>query len=138
MINDDNKKGVPPKQGYHAKTQKHASRIHYTVTPIADLGAWKREQALLNADRKTRMAETRAHAIKLLQDTAEGMRLRRVALIVQNLANAGMTLDQIAADAPMREAVAKQLDKEGRFVFTAAPVIQTKKSLLDRLKAWFS
>lgn len=57
---------------YRAKSQKHASHIHYTITPIKDLEKWRNEQAeaekVHQEQKEARWQEVRATATKMVED----------------------------------------------------------------------
>lgn len=60
------------KSAYHAKSQRYASRIHYTVSPIRDIKEWKAEQAVKEAEwqlkKAERWQEVRNKAVKMVED----------------------------------------------------------------------
>lgn len=136
MFNDDNKK-MAPKQGYHSQSQRFASRIHFTVTPIENLASWKAEQAEKEAQweagRTERYMTARERAVKMLGDTWEAERLRKAALKEQNKLNAGKMLDQIKADAPVRAEAAKSF-VDGKYVYAPQSIKQEYTS--KGIKAW--
>jgi hypothetical protein len=111
---DDKKHGLAPKQGYHAKSQRFAGRIHYSVSLINDIGAWKREQAEKQAawdqGSPKRYEVTKQRAVNMLQDEAA----LNKALKEQNKRAAGVEIDRIDA---IKLEKARQTN-EGKFIYT--------------------
>jgi hypothetical protein len=132
---DDKKTGLAPKQGYHAQSQRFASRIHYTVTPISDLVAWKQEQAekqaAWDANAGSRQWAARERAVEMLLDEAK----LNAALREQNKRTAGVEIDRIDS---IKLEKAPQTN-EGKFIYTPAPEVpQKKRGLLATFRRLFA
>jgi hypothetical protein len=132
---DDKKTGLAPKQGYHSQSQRFAGKIHYSVTPISDLGAWKREQAekrlLWDSQRRERQWAARERAVAMLQDEAK----LNAALREQNKRTAGVEIDRIDS---IKLEKAPQTN-EGKFIYTpAAEAPQKKRGFLATFRRLFA